>query len=150
MRKGCAPRLNCLAVVSLVVCLHGTAREVDAQSLSPVLARGQIIITGAALRASPEHQTVPRNIATSVSVQLVTTANPSDSSSPDPSTLIPADALVFADLRGPAFGAPVTLVARLNEPIKIQPLAITGIYVVENIRLVSGGATFMQATPETV
>ena len=118
----------------------------SAQTLSPVLAREQIVIAGVALQASPEHQTVPRNIATSVTAQVVATGG----SSGDASSAIPADAVVYAELRGPAFGAPVTIAAKQGEPLEIQPLAVSGSYVLENIRLVSGGVAFLQATPETV
>ena len=112
----------------------------------PILAREQIIIAGISLQASPEHQTVPRNIATSVTASVVATGDPSG----DASSAIPGDAVVYAELRGPAFGAPVTIVAAPGEPLKIQPLAISGTYVLENIRLVSGGTTFLQASPDTV
>src|SRR5579864_1533196 len=75
---------------------------------TPVLARGQILITPVALQATPDQQTVPRNIATSVNVQLVATGDTTGSA--DPTTAIPADAVVEAELRGPAFGTPVTIV----------------------------------------
>jgi hypothetical protein len=109
----------------------------------PVLAREQILVVPVALQASPAQQTVPKNTATAVNVRL---ALPAGVGAPP----LPADALVFAQLRGPAFGTPVVLTARPNEPISIPPLALTGLYALENIRLVSGGRTLLQAVPDAV
>src|SRR5947209_7855831 len=98
-----------------------------AQSPEPsVLAREQIQIVPVALQAGPAQQTVPKNTATAVNTLL---AQPPGASTP----LLPADALVFAQLRGPVFGTPVVLTARPNEPIPIPPLALTGLYILENI-----------------
>ena len=130
---------------SLALCALAT-RAVAQQP--PVVAREQILIAGIALTVPQDHQTVPRNIATAVSVQLVATGDSTGSA--QAASAVPADALVQAELRGPAFGAPVTVVARPGDPLKIQPLAVVGTYVLENIRLVSGGVTFLQATPDTV
>ena len=119
----------------------------------PVLAREQILVTSVQLLASPDHQVVPRNIATTVTTQLIAPAVPASGTngftSADLLQVIPPDALVLAELRGPAFGTPVALVARPNEPFKIQPLAVTGLYVLDNIRLVSGGTTILEGTPSS-
>jgi len=114
---------------------------------APVLAREQIVIAGVGLEVLKPHQTVPRNIATSIDVQIVATGDGTGEA--DPSSALPADAIVEGELRGPAFGTPVTIVASPGQPLKIQPLAIEGTYVVENIRLVSGGATILEASPDT-
>ena len=117
---------------------------VRAQPLeSPTLAREQILIVPVALQASPAQQTVPKNTATVVNVTL---ARPPGTGT----ALVPADALVFAQIRGPAFGSPVVLTARPNEPLAIPALALTGLYVVDNVRLVSGGRTLLQAVPDSV
>jgi len=105
-----------LASIGVAIAVFAHAAPARAQQ-APILARGQILITGVGLQASPDHQTVPRNIATSVSVQLLATGDPT--SGIDASSAIPADALVFAELRGPAFGTPVTIVARPGDPLKI-------------------------------
>jgi len=134
-------------VALLVVCaaiVWASATLVEAQTPDvPVLAREQILIVPVALQASPAQQTVPKNTATAVNTLL---AQPAGAGAP----LIPADALVFAQLRGPAFGTPVALTARPNEPLAIPPLALTGLYVLDNIRLVSAGRTLLQAVPDAV
>src|SRR2546430_12314444 len=105
---------------------------------SPPLAREQILIVPVALQASPAQQTVPKNTATAVNTLL---AQPAGAGAP----LLPTDALVFAQLRGPAFGSPIRLTARPNEPLAIPPLALTGLCILDNIRLVSGARTLLQA-----
>jgi hypothetical protein len=133
--------------ITVAIAICALASPARAQQ-APVLAREQILIAGVALTVPQDHQTVPRNIATAVAVQLVATGDTTGSA--DATSAIPSDALLQAELRGPAFGAPVTIVARPGDPLKIQPLAVVGTYVLENIRLVSGGVTFLQATPDTV
>jgi hypothetical protein len=115
---------------------------------APVVARGQILLTGVGLVVSKDHQTVPRNIATSVDAKLVASGDTSGTA--DPLQGIPPGATVQAELRGPAFGTPVTIVATAGMPLEIPPLAIVGTYVVENIRLVSDGVTLLEAAPDTV
>lgn len=107
----------------------------------PVLAREQILIVPVGLQTSPAQQTVPKNTATAVNTLVAGGAG---------AAVLPADALVFAQLRGPAFGSPIVLTARPNESLAIPPLALTGLYVLENIRLVSGGRTLLQAVPDAV
>src|SRR5205823_2614762 len=120
------------------------ATLVEAQTPDvPVLAREQILIVPVALQASPAQQTVPKNTATAVNTLLAQPAGAGAS-------LLPADALVFAQLRGPAFGSPIPLTARPNEPLAIPPLALTGLYILDNIRLGSGGRTLLQAVPDAV
>jgi len=133
-----------LTTAVLLWSLPATPMAVRAQPLeSPTLAREQILIVPVALQASPAQQTVPKNTATVVNVTL---ARPPGTGT----ALVPADALVFAQIRGPAFGSPVVLTARPNEPLAIPALALTGLYVVDNIRLVSGGHTLLQAVPDSV
>src|SRR2546430_14875765 len=91
------------AVVSLVceLLLLGAGGAIHAHAADvPTLARVQILIVPVALQASPAKQTVPKNTATVVSVALVQPPGAG-------TALIPTDALVFAQLRGPAFGSPV-------------------------------------------
>src|SRR2546427_10758604 len=134
--------LRCMVLgvlISVAIVTPAYARSPGASSL----AREQILIVPVALQASPAQQTVPKNTATVVSVALV--QPPGAGTAP-----IPADALVFAQLRGAAFGSAVVLTARPNEPIPIPPLALTGLYILENIRLVSGGRTLLPAVPASV
>ena len=67
-----ARRAHRRVMVPTVAAIILFAARVHAQQ-SPILARGQIIISGIGLQASPAHQTVPRNIATAVDVTLVAT-----------------------------------------------------------------------------
>src|SRR2546429_249975 len=90
----------------------------------PTPAREQIPIVPVALQASPAQQTVPKNTATAA------TPPPPRPRGPGPGSA-PADAHVFAQLRGPAFGSPVALTARPNEPLAIPALALTGLYILE-------------------
>jgi PKD repeat protein len=120
---------------------HSQAYAAD----TPTLAQDQILIVGAGLKPDPAHQTVPKNTGTVVNTSVV---QPSVSNGGQP--VIPANAVVLAELRGPAFQTPVTLTARPNEPIKIPPLALTGLYTLDSIRLVSGGATLLRGVPDTV
>ncbi len=110
----------------------------------PILAQEQILIVGVGLQPHDDdlHQTVPKNIATGVRVLLVQPEGSTDAPA------IPSDALVFAELRGPALQTPVTLTARPNEALPIPPLALSGLYTVSNIRLVSQGATLIQGSPD--
>lgn len=145
------------AIGLLSVAAGAGAPTVSAQSgQSPVLARDRILITGGGLQISPEYQAVPRNTATIVDTHI---AQPGTDSTNGGTTgtngsngdalALPADALVFAELRGPAFGTPVTLTTRPGEPFAIQPLALSGLYYLENIRLVSGGQTLLVGNPDT-
>jgi hypothetical protein len=127
-------------VVVVWLCAGGRAR---ADAPVPVAAQTQILVEGLGLEASPEYQAVPRNLATAVSVTLV-----GSDGAPGSLPGAPADALVEAELRGPAFGSPVTLTARPGDPLAIPPLALAGLYSLSNIRLVAGGETLLEATPD--
>jgi hypothetical protein len=111
---------------------------------APILAQEQILIVGVGLHPHDDdlYQTVPKNIATGVRVLLVQPEGSTDAPA------IPTDALVFAELRGPALQTPVTLTARPNEALAIPPFALPGLYTVSNIRLVSQGATLIQGSPD--
>src|SRR2546427_6435950 len=132
--------LRCMVLgvlISVAIVTPAYAQSPDAS----ILAREQILIVPVALQASPTQQTVPKNTATVVNVALVQPPGAG-------TALVPADALVFAQLRGPAFGTPIPLTARPSEPLAIPALALTGLYILENIRLVSGGRTLLQAVPD--
>ena len=143
-------------LAGLLVCAAAGVAGQAQSPQSPVLARDRILITGGGLQISPEYQAVPRNTATVVDTHIAqpgtdsTNGGTSGSNGSNGDALaLPADALVFAELRGPAFGTPVTLTTRPGEPFSIQPLALSGLYYLENIRLVSGGQTVLQGSPDT-
>ncbi len=109
------------------------------------LAEEQILLYGLGLRAEPEHQTVPKDIATVVSTFLQ-----APDTIPQGVLPIPADAEVHATLRGPSLPGPVELVTRVNEHFEISPLQRAGIHTLENIRIVRAGDVVLYATPESV
>ena len=98
------------------------------------LAEEQILLYGLGLRAEPEHQTVPKDIATVVSTYLQ-----APDTIPQGVLPIPADAQVYATLRGPSLPGPVELVTRVNAHFEISPLQRAGIHTLENIRIVREG-----------
>jgi len=109
------------------------------------LAQEQILLYGLGLRAEPEQQTVPKDIATIVSTYLQ-----APDSIPDGTLPIPEDAEVRATLRGPSLPGPVELVTRVNEHFEIQPFQRAGLHTLENIRVVHNGEVIFYATPESV
>ena len=109
------------------------------------LAQEQILLYGLGLKAEPEHQTVPKDIATIVSTYLQ-----APDSIPDGTLPIPEDAEVRATLRGPSLSQPVELVTRVNEHFEIQPFQLAGIHTLENIRVVHNDEVILYATPESV
>src|SRR2546425_13056122 len=88
----------------------------------PTLAREQILIVPVGLQASPAQQTVPKNTATTVNTLI---AQPAGTGAPT----LPADAIVMAQLRGPALRSSVVLPARTNKPIPVPPLALPWLYL---------------------
>ena len=148
-------RLVPLVVGLLLVLSTGPA----CAQTAPILAHEQILIVGVGLQpffdqngngqldtGEPiDHGVVPKNIATAVNTRLIEPSLPAGQLPP-----IPTDAVVVAELRGPAFGMPVSLTARPNEPIPIPPLALSGLYTLDNIRLVRGSDVLLQAVPDAV
>ena len=128
-----------------VLCAASITNAASTEEPEDVRAREQILIVGLGLQVSPAHQTVPKNTATAVNTAMAQ-ASPEAIELPG----IPPDALVLAELRGPAFSAPVMLSARPNEPMAIPPLALSGLYVLDDIRLVSGGETILRGIPDSV
>lgn len=112
----------------------------------PPVGQDRITIVGARLEAGPEVQTVPRWTATVVTTRLVTPGSGGESLA----GVLPADAIVRADIFGPGFSSPREVAARPNEPLEIPALTQSGDYTLANIRLEGGGATIMDATPPSV
>src|SRR5262249_5670822 len=96
------------------------------------------------LRVEPAQQTVPKDIATIVSTFLQAPNEPGELPAFSP------DAVVKATLRGPAFAAAIELTAKPNSPLNIPPLPVAGTYVVDGIRLESGGQVLLFGTPNSV
>jgi hypothetical protein len=111
------------------------------------LARGQVQIVGLRLVVDADDisQVVPKNIGTGVRTQLIG----SGAQQVDLPRL-PADALVFGDLRGPSIEGFRSFSAPPGELIPIPPLQHEGFYTLDNLRLVTGGKTLLRAEPDQV
>jgi hypothetical protein len=133
-----------LLALALLAGPFGT-RAAQAQEADPPISTGEIEIVGIEPRPQPATQVAPRNTGTIVTPLLVRSDGVLNGELPE----LPEDAIFLAELRGPAFGTPVALSARPNEPFIIPALPLEGRYTVTNIRLVSGGKTLLQAKPDT-
>lgn len=109
------------------------------------LAREDIILYGMGLKVEPAKQTVPKNIATIVSTYLQTPSMPDGAIPP-----LPPDATVKGTLRGPGLERPLDLAVQANTPFNIPPLVTPGTYVLDNIRLESGGQVLLRGDLESV
>jgi hypothetical protein len=136
------PRAAAMFAIALavVVCASTGLRAQDR-----FLGKEDIRLYGFGLRVEPDHQVVPKDIATIVSTFL--------SAPTPPGELKPfsADAIVRGTLRGPGVAqAGQELTAAPNTPFNIPPLSIAGTYTLEDIRLESGGQVLMHGSPESV
>ncbi len=109
------------------------------------LAREDIILYGMGLKVEPAKQTVPKNIATIVSTYLQTPNMPDGAVPP-----LPPDTTVKGTLRGPGLERPLDLAVQANTPFNIPPLVTPGTYILDNIRLESGGEVLLRGDPESV
>ncbi|MFZ1756163.1 MAG: carboxypeptidase regulatory-like domain-containing protein, partial [Caldilineaceae bacterium] len=117
-----------------------------AQSITPPpLTQETIYVLGAQLLPDPIHQTVPKNTATGIRMDVVA-SDPSVGGLPE----LPADAVVRASMRGPAFQQAIELTGLPGQLLMIPPIPLKGLYVVENIRVESRGATILQGEPGAV
>src|SRR5262249_51347953 len=57
--------------------------------------------------------------------------------------------VVKATLRGPALAAPLELTVQPNSPFNIPPLAVAGVYTLDDIRLVSNDQVLLRGNPES-
>ena len=101
--------------------------------------------SGLGLRVEPDHQVVPRDIATIVSTFLSAPTPPAGQLAP-----FAPDAIVKGTLRGPGVGNGLELTATPNSPFNIPPLGTAGVYTLDEIRLESGGQILMRGAPESV
>jgi hypothetical protein len=133
-------RLAALVVFAALVALAAAGGAALAQPVP--LAEDRIEITGVALPVAPAYQAVPRNTATIVSALFARSGGGAGAL-----PALPADAIVRAELRGPALAAPLALSARPGEPLEIPPLALAGVYTLDGIALVAGGETLLVGSP---
>ncbi|MEM7586380.1 MAG: hypothetical protein AAF560_23515, partial [Acidobacteriota bacterium] len=106
-----------------------------------VLGSGELQIAGSRLTVSPESQTVPFDIPTTVETQL-------ESYDPDAGVL-PTDLRVVAELSGPEIDGVLGLETVPGEPFRIPRLRIEGEYRLSDIRLVQGDAFLAYAEPRS-
>ncbi|HDG97952.1 MAG TPA: hypothetical protein ENG73_07260, partial [Desulfobacterales bacterium] len=135
-------RLGVLICILGWVWLLGAPPSANAQNL---LAHEQIILYGLGLRVEPQHQTVPKDIATVVSTYLQAPDLP-----PESEIQIPEDAEVRATLRGPGLAQPLQLSTTVNGQFEIPPLSRAGLYSLEGIRIVRNGEIVLYGSPESV
>ena len=121
-----------------------TAPQLTGQPLASLEYR----IVGTALRVNPVALSVPKGIAGSVLVQLLTGA---DTNSAGGSSLLSSGTFVEATLRGPSFPAR-RIVGQVNQPLLLPALNLVGDYQLDRIRLVDSttGETRMDANPSSV
>src|SRR5262245_55426626 len=108
------------------------------------LAKEDILLYGVGLTVAPPEQTVPKDLATIVSTFLQAPSNPDVALPP-----FAPDAVVKATLRGPALAAPLELTVQPNSPFNIPPLAVAGVYTLDDIRLVSNDQVLLRGNPES-
>lgn len=127
--------------------LAGTVTPALAETAAPPppLTQETIYVLGAQLLPDPVHQTTPKNTATGIQMALVA-SDPAAGGLPQ----LPADAVVRASMRGPGFPKAIELTGLPGQLLLIPPAPLKGLYVVENIRVESGGATILQGQPGTV
>lgn len=114
-------------------------------SAAQPLASLEYRVVGAQLRAFPESVTVPRNVPGSIRVAFAAGGIPLD----DPIGDAGAGTRIEATLRGPSFPAQ-RLTAEYGEPLFLPPLRLTGDYQLDDIQLVRGTDTVLQATPSSI
>ena len=138
------PALSRIALIALAV-LGVFGADVRLHAQDRFLGREDIILLGLGLRVEPDHQVVPKDIATIVSTFL-------NAPTPVLGQVAPfaPDALVKGILRGPGVGNGVALTAAPNTPFNIPPLSVPGVYTLDEIRFESGGQVLMRGTPESV
>ena len=131
------------AMLLAVLCITAIPLSAFGQS-DRFLGKEDILVYGLGLRVEPVTQTVPKDIATIVSTYLQAPQMPQGLPPFAP------DAVVKGTLRGPGLTSPLDLSVQPNSPFNIPPLTVAGVYTLENIRLESGGAVILRATPESV
>lgn len=138
-----ALRLVVMLVLALWVVV-GSA--LAAPSPAAPLATLRYSVVGQRLQASPATVSVPRNISGSILVEL----SAAEGAAADALRVAVAEgAQVEATLRGPSFPAQ-RLLGRYGEALVLPPLRVVGDYQLDDIRLVRGSNTVLQATPASI
>src|SRR4051812_38967523 len=122
-----------------------SAAHVRLHAQDRVLGKEDIFLYGFGLRVEPDHQVVPKDIATTVSTFLASGTPPAGDVPP-----FAPDAIVKGIIFGPGYPNGLELTAKPNTPFNIPPIGVPGTYTFENIRLESGGELLMRGIPESV
>lgn len=137
-------RAALVAVILLATVIFFLAGTGSAQT---VLTSFDFDIVGVSLNASPDYQAVPKGIASKVNASF----KAAGFDLTDLVDQLPKDYSVRAELSGPAFMTPLSLVTRPGVPFDLPNLAVTGRYTLANIRLVDGnGAALFGSVPQLV
>lgn len=103
-------------------------------------------VVGSELRASPSSVAVPRNVPGSILVQFV---RGDGLAGVQPVGEAGVDGRIEATLRGPAFPAQ-RVIGQPGEPLLLPPLRVAGDYQLDDLRLVRGSNTVLQANPSSI
>ena len=107
-----------------------------------LLGSARLQIAGTRLALAPVSQTVPLNVPTIVTTELV---------GYDPARgTLPRDLVVQGDFSGPEVAGVLVLETVPNEPFRIPRLRVQGEYTLENVRLVQGEEILAYAEPSSV
>ena len=141
--KSCAHACISAAIILItsVFCLADTG---PSQTL---LTSFDFNIVSVGLKASPEYQAVPMGVASTVNASF----EAAGFNLADVVAQLPANYTVQAELSGPAFQTPLSLVTKPGVAFDLPTLAVTGRYTLANIRLVdANGITLFGAVPQVV
>lgn len=142
MKKG----LLRFAVVFGVASVLSTRTPALAQQ--PPLTETDFQLVGPRLAISPPVLTVPKDVPTFINATLAVSVS-ATAATDDAIAQLSQGAAVLAELRGPSI-APTVITALPGQPLHLPPFHLEGDYVLDNIRLVKGGATILAAEPSAV
>ncbi len=105
-------------------------------------------ITGTSLQVTPAALSVPKGIAGSVLVSIVSGGSTNSAGAAQ----LANGAYIQATIRGPGFPSPQRIVGAPNAPLVLPPIALDGDYQLDNIALVDAttGATRLEGSPSSV
>lgn len=133
--------LSLLAMASLLCPSQPSAADTPLTSV-------EYHITGTSLQVTPAALSVPKGIAGSVLVSIVSGGSTNSAGAAQ----LANGAYVQATIRGPGFPSPQRIVGAPNAPLVLPPIALDGDYQLDNIALVDAttGATRLEGLPSSV
>lgn len=142
-------RKNQVPIIMVVIALLAGLMATPAytQETEPIL-HLQLLIVGPKLTVKQETLALPRNIPTILNTEIALPTDEVDQASFVAQHL--ADAVVEAELRGPAYTTPLKLTCAPNGDFSIPAIPVAGKYLLENIRLTRNGETLFLAEPKVV